>query len=53
MFQFMVVAMMCVGNDLARNELHVWDGILHSIGIDSVTDSSSMMSCFIGTSSSW
>lgn len=52
MFQFMVVAMMSVGNDLARNEPHIWDGVLHSIGIDSVTESSSMISCFIGTNCS-
>ena len=53
MFQFMVVAMMSVGNDLARNEPHVWDGVLHSIGTNAVTDSSSMISCFIGTNCSW
>lgn len=53
LLQFMVVAMMCVGNDLARNEPHIWDGILHSIGTNAATESSSMISCFIGTNCSW
>ena len=52
LLQFMVVAMMRVGNDLARNEPHVWDGVLRSISMNAVTESSSMMSCFIGISSS-